>query len=124
MGDLVVEIDDICTDLCDDGLLSVWLHVANRGMQGISDPITVDLIAILPDGAQVVGSTVITNIVPPGTKLGAVQIDIDGAALGIDVTEITEFLAAVDGGGQTALGTISECHEDNNESIWGQGICN
>lgn len=116
MSDATVELVEICTEECDEGLLRIVVRIGNGGVQPIPAGMVGSLYARVTGGWSLLETkTTAIEIMPARTTPGWVfDVDPDRVPLGV-----VRFVADDDGGESW----LTECHEDNNELIINDGLC-
>ncbi|MDP2311686.1 MAG: VCBS repeat-containing protein [Pseudomonadota bacterium] len=116
--DLFVEIEDVCSDACDWGQVTVWYTVANQGYADVTEDVLVDLWGETEVGMMHLGSKVWTADILAGAQSGSDSIELTGVP-----TPLLDLVVTIDGGDATAFGVVGECYEGNNTDEWNQAVC-
>mgnify|MGYP001571705822 FL=1 len=116
--DLFAEVVDVCDVECDDGVVWVWVSVANQGYNDVDDDFDLEIWGDTDSGLVLLGTERWTGTVAQGTKTDALEIRLSGVP-----SPLYDVIAMVDGGDNITLSMVDECHEDNNESEWGALVC-
>ncbi|MDP2315426.1 MAG: VCBS repeat-containing protein [Pseudomonadota bacterium] len=117
--DLVVEVEDVCIDECDEGRLTVWVTVGNAGFEDVSTDVNLKLIGVLDDGSEVLlDNLTVTDTVTAGTRLAAFQTVLDPVP-----ETLASVYAKVDKGNDAPDDEVPECIEDNNEHAYNENLC-
>ena len=116
--DLIVEIEDVCTEMCEeDNTVVVWGRIGNQGVVAVPDDVLVELVAVTPDGHVALTTTFVKGPVSPGKMLPTFEMVAN--VEGLDVRALTLM---VDGGNED-VGLVSECNEDNDQAVWSDPVC-
>jgi hypothetical protein len=119
LPDLVPVVEDVCLDECGETNLVVWVSVANRGFEDISEDFELVLWGVLKDGTEErLGNTTITDTVPAGMTIDATEFRVDGFP-----KKLQSIYATVDGGNDSSRSVVDECDETNNEDEWKESLC-
>jgi len=113
--DLVVDFVAVCREECDEDKLYVWLRGGNVGMSDVEVDVEVALYGIAGESETALGFSAFHGI-PVGEWSDAIRFSVSGASA------YDDLLARIDGG-NAAVGVIGECHEDNDEAVWGENLC-
>jgi len=108
----------VCDVECDDGVVWVWVSVANQGYNDVEDDFDLEIWGDTDSGLVLLGTERWTGTVLQGTKSDALEIRLSGVP-----SPLYDVIAMVDGGDNITLSMVDECHEDNNESEWGALVC-
>jgi hypothetical protein len=117
--DLIVNVEDVCTDECDRDKLKVWVVVGNEGYEDVDDDVSLTLYGEMDDGSErMLTETTVTDTIPAGMTLPSFEMDVDPVPAGLhDVT------ARIDHGNNSGHSAVDECVEDNNEDPWEENLC-
>jgi len=115
--DLIVEIEDVCTEMCGEDIVVVWGRVGNQGVVAVQEDVIVDLLAVTPSGHVNLISDFVAGPIAPGKLLPTFSLVANVA--GIDVRAL---VLTVDGGNDSE-GLIVECNEDNDQDVWTDPVC-
>jgi hypothetical protein len=114
--DAVLEHSEICVDDCDEGVLQVVVRVGNGGVTQLPAGVGVSLYSV-EDGHVVFLESRPTDVaLAPGETTWAMVFDLDPAL--VPDGHLLVRVDDVDG-----LGTIDECHEDNNSWETTEAAC-
>jgi hypothetical protein len=116
--DLKAVIDDVCTDECGSGNVTLWLSMENQGYNDVTDDFNVEIWGVTNTGDVLLDTFAWTPDVPQGTKSTGETIELTGVP-----HPLYDIYVSIDGGDETATGIVDECHEDNNVTDWGAYIC-
>ncbi len=117
--DLIVKVNDVCTDECDRNRLTAWVQIGNDGYQDVDTDVTVQLIGDLNDGSVTgLGSQLVTDTIPAGQTLDSIQFLVDPIPAGLK-----DIRGKVDYGNNASAGIVDECIEDNNEDQYMENLC-
>ena len=118
LPDLYATYYEVCEFECDQDRLAVWVQVGNRGMADINGDVLIELWADESTGRVLLDSVIIDTGIPAGQALESIKMSATG------VSAIEDLLVTVDGGNFVENdGMWRECDEENNEEIWGHGVC-
>ncbi len=118
LPDLYATYYEVCEFECNQERLAVWVQVGNRGMADINGEVLVELWADESSGRVLLDSVIIDSGIPAGQALESIKMSATG------VSSIEDLLVTVDGGNFVENdGVWRECDEENNEEIWGHGVC-
>ncbi len=116
--DLEVEIVEVCTDECDEGVVYVTIRMRNRGEQPVPAGLSAALYAQTAGTNTLLATITAPADIPGGTSSEGLLLTVDGAALaGADA-----LVAIVDDDG-TGTGVIEECAEQNNDYTFSGPFC-
>lgn len=117
--DLIVEVEDVCTDECDRDRLTIWVTVGNAGYEDVGVEVEMKLIGILDDGTErLLGEETIAGSLPAGTQLAAYEFLVDPVP-----DRLTGVYAKIDKGNDAPDDAVNECIEDNNEHVYRENLC-
>jgi hypothetical protein len=114
-ADLIVEIEDVCQELC-DGIV-VWGRIGNQGVVAVEDDVLVELKAVTPDGHVSLGVQVIAGPVSAGKMLPSFSFEAD-----VTDMDVRALVLLVDEGNDS-VGWVAECNEDNNQDVFSETVC-
>ena len=115
--DLVVEIEDVCTEFCDVNLIYVYGRIGNQGVSQIDGDVVVDLQGITPDGFTSLKTHTLTGPFPPGKMYSTFTLEVNTAG-----QELYGLILLVDKGNDDE-GDIFECNEINDQAYWTDTVC-
>ncbi|MFZ5477895.1 MAG: FG-GAP-like repeat-containing protein [Myxococcota bacterium] len=116
--DLYPQIREVCVDECGEGRVTVWVSLGNQGFNDVEEPVIVDVWGDTGTGLELLHSFEWTAALPTGVLSASQDIEISGVP-----TPLLDVVVSVDGGDEPDLGSIDECHEDNNTANWGDVVC-
>jgi hypothetical protein len=109
---------DVCDVECDKGNVWVWVAVANQGYNDVDDDFDLEIWGDTDSGWQLLHTERWTGTVSQGTKSEGLELQLSGVP-----SPLYDIMAMVDGGDDSSLSAVDECHEDNNTAEWGALIC-
>ena len=118
---MIIDILDICRDECEQGRLTVWVRIGNRGTLGLGVAVNVQLLGRKDSGGIEVLAESRAN---PPIISGRFQDSIEFLIERDDIESFVDIIAVVDDGTQNNLGAVIECNENNNQDVWGDNVCN
>ncbi|MDP2309321.1 MAG: VCBS repeat-containing protein [Pseudomonadota bacterium] len=117
--DLVVEVEDVCIDECDEGRLTVWVTVGNVGFEDVETDFDLKLIGVDDTGGErLLEQFTVTDTIVAGMRLAAFEVVIDPVS-----ATLASVYAKVDKGNDAPDDDVSECVEDNNENDYNENLC-
>ena len=119
--DLLATVLDVCLDDCDEGKLTVWYQVGNRGYYDINEPVLVEVYGLSGTDRELLESVLVTDPMLSGRTLDASSIEVD-LSLYPDVV-FDDILVTIDGGNASSASHFAECDETNNEDEWNENLC-
>ncbi len=114
--DLFVEVEDVCSDACAAGEVTVWYAVGNQGYTDVTTDVRIEVWGSTATGPELLGATTWTDTVAEGTRSASTPIALYGVP-----SPVTDLWIVIDGG--ASGGVVPECHEDNNVDGWGAYVC-
>jgi hypothetical protein len=108
---------ELCTLECDQGLLRLVVQLGNAGLVEIPAGLSVAVYAGLDADDEALGVMVTTEAAVSGGSSEALVFDLDPD----DLPEGALMVVVDDDG--TGLGSLDECHEDNNALVITEGLC-
>ncbi|MDP2309977.1 MAG: VCBS repeat-containing protein [Pseudomonadota bacterium] len=116
--DLYVQIEDVCTDACAWGNVTVWFTVGNQGYANVTSDVLVDVWGEAEAGMVYLGGMTWTADMPAGISSSSESLELTGVP-----TQLTGIVVTIDGGDATSFGVVDECYEGNNVDEWNESVC-
>ncbi len=115
---LTVQLDDVCTDECAAGKITIWWSLGNDGGEDIPDDIDVAFWGVTSSGDVLLGSTTYAGNKPAGWLNDSVETELTGVP-----TPLYDVYVTIDGGNNSEASLIGECDETDNEARLGSALC-
>jgi hypothetical protein len=116
--DLEIEIAQVCTDECSEGVVYVTLRLRNRGPEPVAAGLSTALYARSGSGNVLLATTITTDPIDAGMSSAGVVLTIESD----DLVGATGLVAVIDDDG-TGTGAIEECAEQNNDVSYLGELC-
>jgi hypothetical protein len=117
--DLIVEVEDVCIDECDENRLTVWVTVGNAGYEDVTTDVNLKLVGELEDGSRtLLGEQTVTDTFVAGTQLDGIVFELDPAP-----ATLVQVSAKIDRGNDATDDDVAECDETNNEHEYNENLC-
>lgn len=115
---LLPVINDVCSDTCDQGRVTVWYSVVNDGVESLTQDLALDLYGTSDSGEVLLWTGTWTADVPSGWHSDAESIELTGVPVPLyDLRLVLDH-------GDPKTDDFAECDETDNTSRWGRVVCN
>jgi hypothetical protein len=118
LDDLEIEIAEVCTDECGQGVVYVTVRLRNRGAESIGAGLSVALYARIGGSNVLLTTTTSADPIDSGMSSAGVVLTVDAD----DLAGADALVAVIDDDG-TGTGVIAECAEQNNDFTWSGDLC-
>ncbi len=109
-ADIYLVLHDVCGVECEEGRVTLWLSLANRGTVDVDDPMTVDVYAETDAGEVLAASLAWTAGVPAGVQTAAESLEFEVAP------PVYALRAEV-------RSDATDCDLSNNTAQWTEAVC-